>query len=149
MVGMEEPRLQRPAKGINPRIVIIAAIVLVILLAGAAGYFFKKYHDLQSSPSVANSKKSQKVVDEVAKIYILPTGEQPTVAQVKDKAKLSNQRFFKDAQNGDDVIIYTKAQVAVIYRESAHKIVAATNAINTSSTTGAQPGVQPNAKAKK
>lgn len=61
--------------------------------------------------------------EKVGKLLTLPTDEQPTVATVQDKEKLKDQPFFKDAQNGDKLLIYTKAQKAIIYREEGNKLI--------------------------
>jgi hypothetical protein len=56
-------------------------------------------------------------------LIVLPTGEQPTIATVSDINKLRSQSFFTHARNGDKVLIYTKAQEAILYDPYANKIV--------------------------
>jgi len=96
------------------------ALVVVLLVLG--GYFFTQYHHLQNSPQQQAQANSNKVIREVGKIYQLPSG-QPTVAQIKDINKLAGQAFFKSAQNGDYVLIYTSQKIAIIYRQSTNQIV--------------------------
>jgi hypothetical protein len=97
-------------------VIIVALVVLVgFLLLGK---------DSSSGDSKSKDKKeSSRVVKEVGELYIVPTQEEPTVAAIKDKSKLSKQEFFKDAQNGDYLIVYSKAGLALIYRESVDKLV--------------------------
>jgi hypothetical protein len=45
------------------------------------------------------------------------------LATVTDASKLNSQRFFKDAQNGDEVLIYALASKAILYRPKINKIV--------------------------
>ena len=55
---------------------------------------------------------------------VLPQNEEPTTATVSDTAKLKDQPFFKNAKNGDVVLIYTKAQIAILYDRKIDKIIA-------------------------
>ncbi len=65
----------------------------------------------------------QEAVSRVGKLIILPTDESPTYGTVSDTTKLKNQVFFKRAANGDEVLIYQKAKLTVLYRKSINKIV--------------------------
>jgi len=66
----------------------------------------------------------KQLVDEVSKLIILPTDEDPTVATVLDAAALAkDQPFYKDAKNGDKVIIYVKAKKAIVYDPVLQKLV--------------------------
>ncbi len=53
----------------------------------------------------------------------LPSGETPTVAAVSDVSKLQGQQFFVNAKNGDQVLIYSNAKKAILYRPSTNKII--------------------------
>lgn len=120
----------RPRRRLSPHVGLIVTVTCIVVLAIAAGYFFKRYTDLRNSPNVQNSAQSQKIVNEVGKVFLLPTGEDPTVAIIKDTTKLSSQPFFKRAKNGDAVVIYAKSHVAVIYREKDNKVINATDAMS-------------------
>lgn len=63
------------------------------------------------------------LVKEVGKLIALPQDEKPTVATVTDVAKVKDQQFFKNALNGDKVLIYTNNKKAILYRPSEKKIV--------------------------
>jgi hypothetical protein len=60
--------------------------------------------------------------DKVSKIQQVPD-ETPTLATVQDADKLREQEFFKDAENGDKVLIFTEAKKAIIYRESDNRVI--------------------------
>jgi hypothetical protein len=67
--------------------------------------------------------QTKAIVAEVGKLIDLPTGEEPTVATITDASKLASQEFFKHAQNGDQVLIYTNAKKAYLYSTSLKKIL--------------------------
>jgi len=101
-----------------------AGLVLIIVLIPTI-YFYsqnknneKKLNDLQS-----NSASIDAVVKQVGKLVILPSGEQPTLATISDAAKLQSQPFFTQAVNGDKLLVYNKAKIAILYRPSINKIV--------------------------
>jgi hypothetical protein len=109
-------------------------ILLVILaLIGVAAYSYNKYQDSKLQVQKLNSKlanpqavakaEQTELVANVAKITVLPASETPTVATVSDISKLKDQAFFVNAQNGDKVLIYTKAKKAYLYRPSTNKII--------------------------
>lgn len=139
------------------KLIIIALIAIVCMAAlGGAGYFYYQYQkaqkDLQNlSSDPANAQKAataeiQRLVQEVGKLIDLPKDEVPTVATVTDTAKLQNDAFFKNAKNGDKVLIYTKAKKAVLYDPTAKKVVevASINVDNmpTEATGSASPSAQ-------
>lgn len=101
---------------------LIAGAVIVLLLV-ASGTLFWKYRQLKTNPNAANEATSKRVLASLGEHYQLPTGEEPTIAQVQDKSKLDGQEFYKHAQNGDYIIIYSKAKTALLYRESLNKII--------------------------
>jgi hypothetical protein len=103
--------------------VLIVALVLLAATSGAAIYFYKQYTDLKNSPNVVAQQTTQRLVSEVGKLYDLPKDETPTVAQVSDKEKVKDQPFFKNVENGDWVLVYQTARMAVLYRESQNKLI--------------------------
>ncbi len=107
--------------------VIIAVVVLLALGAAALGaYKYKNLRDENAklkNPQEQARIQTENLVKEVGNITDLPSDETPTVATVADASKLKNQAFFKDAVNGDKVLIYTKAKKAYLYRPSSNKII--------------------------
>ena len=53
----------------------------------------------------------------------LPTGETPVTATVTDVSKLPDEVFFKQAENGDKIIMYKKHKLAILYRPSTGKVI--------------------------
>ena len=106
-------------------IIILSIVIVLIVSVCIAGmiFFYFKYQDLKNSPDVVAKQEVTVLVSDIGKLMVLPTDEQPTVATVTDKDKLSNQIFFKDTQNGDKLLAYTVAKKAILYRPSTKKII--------------------------
>lgn len=113
------------------KIIIVCCIVATLVIVA---YLNKKDIAIQFSKLRENvfpsTKSDEKINDEVAallaqvgKLMILPEGEIPAVATVSDIDALVGQPFFKDAEVGDVVIIYSKAEKAILYNPREQKIV--------------------------
>ncbi len=63
------------------------------------------------------------LITEVGKLMELPQSERPIVATVDDANKVQSQQFFKNAQNGDRVLIYSNARKAILYRPADKRII--------------------------
>jgi hypothetical protein len=105
------------------KILLIASLALVLVFAGTAGFFFWKWQSLKANPTVEAEATSARVIEKVGKIYDLPKGEKPSVALIQDKNKLKDQSFFDKAQNGDHLLMYTNAKLALLYREKDNKLI--------------------------
>lgn len=103
-------------------------VLIVLLVAGLAAltYFYidtKNELNAAKNPETAGKTETEQIVNQVNKFLQLPTDEAPTLATVNDISKLKNQQFFKNAQNGDKVLIYSKAGRALLYRPSSKKVI--------------------------
>ncbi len=108
--------------------VILSIFVLLLIAAssGTAYYFYSKYQVAQNkldNPEIAAQTEVKILTDQISKIMMLPTDEEPTVATVLEKDKIQDQPFFVNAENGDKVVIYTKAMKAILFRPSENKII--------------------------
>lgn len=97
--------------------------VAMVVLAVLAIMFYLKAQNLEEKNVSAIQNETQKVIEEVSKLIVLPEGEEPTVATVSEVEKLREQPFFRNAQNGYKVLIYSGAGKAVLYDPVAKKIV--------------------------
>lgn len=100
--------------------IALAVIAVLLVIIGILGWLY--IQTSRSSESQAK-KDSNRVIAHVGELYALPTNEEPTVAQIQDKSKLDNQAFFKDAQNGDYLLVYKESKIALVYREKIHKLI--------------------------
>lgn len=75
----------------------------------------------------ANAKiirEQQALISDISTFFVLPEGEQPTIATVTDKNKLHDQSLFLDAQNGDKLLAYPIAKKLILYRPDNKTIIA-------------------------
>lgn len=108
------------------RLLIIVVGVVLLAALGSSLYFYKQYQKTQQllqNPTLAAKIQEKALLDQVGKLMVLPTGEDPQIATVSDVTKLQDQPFFAHAVNGDKVLIYTKARIAILYDPIANKII--------------------------
>ncbi|MBP9822371.1 MAG: hypothetical protein KBC81_02945 [Candidatus Pacebacteria bacterium] len=103
---------------------ITAVLVIVaVACAGSGYYFYHQYQTLKQNPQAVTDKENAALVAKLGQLIVLPTNEQPTIATVADPSKLKDQPFFASAKTGDRVFIYTNAKKAILYDETANKII--------------------------
>lgn len=123
------------------RIGIIVITLLLLGGVGALGYLYydakqevsdlrakvteseQKLQDFKTNPELAAQEEVAAYVEEVGKLYALPANEEPSVATVNDKSKLTDQPFFSNAENGDITLIYAQSKLAILYRPSTKQLV--------------------------
>lgn len=106
--------------------IIVGTIFLGIVAVISSVYFYRQYQKAQyrlNHPTDVAQQDAKETLRAVGKLMMLPEGEEPTVMQVTDIAKLKDQPFFANAKNGDKVVIYTKAKKAILYRVDINKII--------------------------
>ena len=103
--------------------IIVGAFLLAAVAVLIFSYFQGTSKNSSKNSAASAQKQIQDVVAKVAKLIELPQNEQPTLATVSDVNKLKDQPFFKNAKNGDKVLIYAKNKKAIIYRPSSNKLV--------------------------
>lgn len=105
------------------RIVIIILSLVLLLLGITAMYFFYKYNTVKSNPEVVSKQETEALIDQASKLIELPKDETPTIATVTDKDKLKDQPFFANVENGDKILIFTKAKKAIVIRPKENKLI--------------------------
>lgn len=97
-------------------------LFLVILLLASTGFLGWQFYEMKK-PGLSAEASVRKLVEAVSHAIILPQDELPTVAKVADASQLADQPFFANARTGDDILIFEKAQKAVLWRPSISKVV--------------------------
>lgn len=112
-------------EGIKSNIRWIALGVIFAAALVPSLYFYNKYQEVNHILKASGQTKTEDAKDleeQVGKHMSLPK-ESPSIARVSDKQALAGQDFFKLAENGDKVLIYKKAKLAVLFRPSTDKII--------------------------
>jgi hypothetical protein len=100
-------------------------IVFLIIFLGYSQYrlsiLAKDEANSSSGTSVTNAKTGEEVVKALSRHILLPEGK-PQIAEIQDVSKLqSTQAFFKNAHNGDIVVVYDST--IIIYRPEKDIII--------------------------
>ena len=125
---MEKIRLK--IKALSLRIIFSRLILLALIGSVAAlGYFYyQTRQEVRRLSGIAGfdelaKREVEKVVEALGKLAVLPD-EEPVLTTVTDKDALRKQSdFYKNAENGDKIIVYPNAKVAYIYSPAINKIV--------------------------
>lgn len=121
----EEHNTPSAKRGKSKKTIVLFLVVSVLIAVslGLAGFFAWKYFSGSPSEEEAAAKTTEKIVNKTSALFELPEEEEPTVAQIQDRSKLEDQKFFDKAQNGDYLLVYEQARMALIYRESIDKLI--------------------------
>ena len=119
------------------KVVLFTLVGLVIVLASLFAYSQYKLYTLsqeekivqgtalQQENATSTPKTPEEIVAALKRHILVPSGD-PQIAEVQDVATLKEkQAFFKDAQNGDLVIVYET--MIYVYRPSDDVVVAASD----------------------
>lgn len=102
-------------------------VFLMVFFIGAGGVYYLAKTNPELLGLSAGKAQTENEVDslilEVGGLIVLPEGERPTVATVTDVDKVKDQPFFKNAQTGDKVLVYSQGKKAYLYRPSENKLV--------------------------
>lgn len=95
----------------------------ILVVTGVTYYKYPQIFTLRT-PEEQAKIATQSLVNEVGKIMILPTGEEPTVLEITDPQSLiSQQPFFTGAITGDKLLVYKQSARAIVYSPTRHLIV--------------------------
>lgn len=120
----EPPKQKRPMPRFHFSKRLVPWIIIAILLVCTL-FLLNQYNQARTklNASGASSPEVAAITADLGKILLLPKDETPTVATVAKADELKSQAFFKDARNGDKVIVYSGQQRAILYRPSTGQII--------------------------
>lgn len=119
------PKAKKATPKVFPRRLMVGLVVFALFIGVAAtsGYYAVKEQVLGASTKASTPEvELAEIIKKIENHALLPD-ETPTVATVSDATKLSDERFFDDARNGDIVVIYKDAKKAILYRPSVDRII--------------------------
>lgn len=104
---------------------VLMAVGAVVVVAG--GYYgWTSYEAMQNSPEAQAAKLEQQkvgIINKIKALTVLPE-EEPVLFTVNDANLLKGQQaFFKDAANGDVLLVFQAGGKALIYREATNQII--------------------------
>ena len=106
----------------NMIFLIIAVVALFFAL-----HYYRKYSELRdvvkNVPVQNTTNPAVAVISAVDKLILLPQNEQPVLAEVSDTKALAGNRFFRNALVGDDVLVYCRSQLSILYSPTRDKII--------------------------
>ena len=111
--------------------IVIFLLILALTAAGITIFLLAK--DLNTKTDSQSENAGLAVKSKVEKLMYLPN-ETPQVMTMENADEVKkNNPFFKDVQNGDQILIFLADSRVVIYRESENKIVNVGPIVNDSS----------------
>lgn len=122
------PEPQASFMEISTTTLVVIVGILIGLIFGTAAFVLSQHHAVSFNPAAISTPapKQKTAYDEiilrVGKLMTLPA-ETPTIAIVSDINALKDQAFFKNAKNGDFVLMFAKARRAVLYDPSSDKVL--------------------------
>ncbi|HCR81601.1 MAG: hypothetical protein UX28_C0003G0156 [Candidatus Pacebacteria bacterium GW2011_GWA1_46_10] len=117
----------------NSLLKTILRLLVVLLLLGFSAWSFWQYREtkrqldtltdaLDSAEQAQQAR--QELIARVGRLMVLPEGEDPLIFDIENAAALAQaQAFFRNAVNGDKVLIYPRAGRSIIYSPSRNIIV--------------------------
>lgn len=120
----------------------VAIVIVIIFFAVGIFVTLRAKNALPggtSAPVLSSQKDMESTITAVGKLMMLPS-ETPTLATVTDVKKLQGQIFFKNASDGDKVLMYGGAQEAILYDPNKNIIVNVAP-LNVETTTSPTPVV--------
>ncbi|MBI2550761.1 hypothetical protein HYV73_00230 [Candidatus Uhrbacteria bacterium] len=127
--GLPPPELT--AAQHHPVLFVLGPLLMFALIGG--GWFVAYKLSLTKASSnqaearrdsyIEKQESIRRLLETVGNQTALPDDEEPTVATIRDLAPLDGKPFFVGAKEGDRVIIYPKANKAILYSTTTALVI--------------------------
>ncbi len=109
-------------------IILLAASALALAGAWISNWYVGKVLARQQSGATQQeriiTREQKNILERLAQHIILPAGENPAIAAIANSEMLANNNsFYSNTQDGDQLIIYANAALAIIYSPARDKII--------------------------
>lgn len=106
----------------------IIVVIIAVFSSLLALHYYRLANELkkataQHPASSANADPVTQAISAVERHILLPQGERPQVARVTDLSQLSNIPFFGNALVGDEVLVYCKSSLSILYSPAREKVI--------------------------
>lgn len=117
---------------INKKTLWLFVFLATVLLTSVGTFFYLKAHpdmffSQKQSPTKEEPKDTRTELDvilaDIKTVMLLTDSERPTLATVTEVEKMRSQSFFKNAENGDKIVIYSQGKKAILWRPSTKMII--------------------------
>ncbi len=99
-------------------------VIILVIIAGGVYYWMQPDKIVNKSNSDISTVEAQAVLEKLQRHIILPVDEVPKIVQIDDPIQaVQTQPFLAGVQKGDLLIVYVKAQKAIVYSPSRDIIV--------------------------
>ncbi|MHB8710494.1 MAG: hypothetical protein ACYC6X_03030 [Minisyncoccota bacterium] len=111
-------------------------LIIVVALWSYGFYALGRSAVYMENPGLSGQQQATALLQKVGQLIQLPPNETPTMATINDAASAKkDQPFLANAENGDVLIVYQTAQIALLYRPSENKLIAV-GPVTSAPTTG-------------
>lgn len=119
---------KRSSKLAGTLLLILLVVSVALSVFGVYKYWsaVKKIDEIGKNlkQSAQSTKNSKILIDKINRLILLPKNEPPSIATINNVVQLQKQSsFYKDARNGDVLLIYFQAKKAFIYDPEQNIIV--------------------------
>ena len=121
---------QKKSKKKNSLSTVIILCILSFIISDyctVVGDLYNTQQELKYARSQIQSNPQNQIAEALytlGNIMTLPQGEQPTVMVISNASEaIAQQQFYSGAVDGDIVLVYPKAEKAIVWSPSRHKIV--------------------------
>lgn len=128
-----EPKQLNSSSEPGRGLAILTLLVLFLIAAGGFAWSYNGYAKTKKELSLLTDPKAKEevakketaeLVNSLKRLVVLPENETPTIATVTDAAAMAQEQpFYKDAHNGDKLLVYTQARKAYIYDPTRNILV--------------------------